>query len=389
MITEVQKQNLSILSDALFSAGALTAIKESEVEAIIREACAQAVFPLVAGKIPKLSEPLKMQMNAAVMQNFKITYEHRRLHELLTDSKIPYVILKGCASASWYSDPILRAMGDVDILVNECDYERAGELLESNGYAREEDHGGVHTAFMHNGTICELHRSINGIPGCACGERVRGYLADIIDTAVDGETPCGAVRIPNAFHHGLVMLLHTASHLTAEGIGLRHLCDWAVFANKVDVAQWQAELQSCGLWEFARMLTLLSVKYLGMPEKPWAGEADAEVLAGLMDDIFTGGNFGHKDEDRPQQIKYISNRGEKTVDSKGVIRQAWDTIGKKAAAEDKTRFGVLLSYGAMVLRGQRKPDSGKMISEANQRKKLYAELHLFEVSAEKKSTPNG
>ena len=36
--------------------------------------------------------------------------------------------------------------------------------------------------------------------------------------------------MPSHFHHGLNLLLHTNQHLLGEGLGLRHLCDWAVFA---------------------------------------------------------------------------------------------------------------------------------------------------------------
>lgn len=36
------------------------------------------------------------------------------------------------------------------------------------------------------------------------------------------------------FHHGLVMLLHLFSHLTGARIGIRHLCDWALFLNSIE-----------------------------------------------------------------------------------------------------------------------------------------------------------
>lgn len=234
MITPVQNRILSILSDTLFSrcVSANTVHEDSDTNQLITEASAQAVLPLLAlNNIPTA----KTQINAILAKNLNVIYEHAELHELLTSNNIPYVILKGCASAAYYDDPVFRTMGDVDFLVNPQDVDRAGELLESIDFARaaEDDGTGFHIAYHRDASTWELHRSVNGIPAGTCGDFVKSYLSDIIDTAVDCETSCGTIRISDPFHHCLILLLHTASHLTSEGVGLRHLCDWAVFANSL------------------------------------------------------------------------------------------------------------------------------------------------------------
>lgn len=368
----------TLLSKALFAVSPSEKM-EWEEAALLAEASSQAVLLLAAQALETVSDAGKKQMNAVIARNMNLVYEHTELHELLTENGIPYVILKGCASASYYPDPILRTMGDVDFLVKPEDFDRAGELLENIGFTPEEDRGGIHVAYHRDAFTWEMHRSVNGIPSGECGKRVAEYLRNIIETAVDYETECGTMRIPDAFHHCLILLLHTASHLTSEGIGLRHLCDWAVFAGKEDVGQWQRELELCGLWRFAQILTLVSEKYLGLPGRAWSGEAEGWLLDGLMEDIFSGGNFGQKDADRPGQIKYISNRGERTVDSKSPILQIWNTIGKKAKAEQKSRIAVMAEYAEMLLKGTRKMDSRKTLSDAKQRKRLYVQLRLYET----------
>lgn len=376
MITPVQNRILENLSNTLF-------LKETSVNSVyanaeanwfITEASAQAVLPLaVPDTVPIARTPISI----ILAKNLNVIYEHIELHELLTSNNIPYVILKGCASAFYYDDPVLRTMGDVDFLVNPQDVSRAGELLESIGFTHGVDRGGIHIAYYRDASTWELHRSVNGIPGGVCGDYVKSCLSDIIDTAVDYETVCGTIRIPDPFHHCLILLLHTASHLTSEGVGLRHLCDWAVFANKVNVEQWKTELQNCGLYHFAQILTLVSVKYLGLSEQSWAGTADEALLEGLISDILAGGNFGQKDSDRRGQIKYISNRGERTVDSKNAVFQLWDTIGKKAEADQKSIIGVVAEYIGLVVSGKRKLDTGKTITAAEKRKKLYNQFDLF------------
>lgn len=380
MLTPVQNQILSILSGSLYAKASPGTSRVSEEMSghMLAEAAAQTVLPLVAGGMNTVPGA-KAQFNAAVAKNLSVIYAHTELHELLSSNGIPYVILKGCASASFYADPVRRTMGDVDFLVRPEDVSCTGKLLESIGFVPEADRGGIHIAYHRDDASWEMHRSVNGIPSGTAGDRVRGYLSNLMEAAEDCETTCGTIRIPAPFHHCLILLLHTAAHLTSEGIGLRHLCDWAVFARQAPIVQWKTELQSCGLWEFARILTLTAVKYLGLPEQPWAGTADEQLLEGLISDIFEGGNFGHKDAERSGQIKYIANRGQQTVDAKPPLIQVWHTIGAKAKAERKSRLSVMVEYVGLVLSGQRKADSSRMIANAQRRKKLYRQLQLFQT----------
>ena len=178
-----------------------------------------------------------------VARNARNTNEHRQVHQLMTDNGIPYVILKGYASASYYAQPALRTMGDVDFLIHEDDWVKATEIVTAAGFKSKPDDGGIHVAFHRAPrSTWEMHRGING-----ANDKVNRYLTTMIEDAHEQD----GMMLPSDFHHCLVLLCHTASHLTAEGVGLRHLCDWAVFAHKVDVGRWEAELTDCGLYRFA------------------------------------------------------------------------------------------------------------------------------------------
>ena len=196
------------------------------------------------------------------------------------------------------------------------------------------------------------------------------------------------------------MLLHKASHLTSEGVGLRHLCDWVVFSSALSDAEFreifEKKLKRFGLWRFAQALTLLGIRYLGAPNRVWTLEAvechklDDVTLEGLMNDILSGGNFGTKDMNRYREIKYISDRGERTVSSDGIIKQGFKTLNKKVSEDYKTigkhRFLLPIGYIAeggkyigLLITGRRKSSGTKqMLKEAAQRKKVYSSLQLFE-----------
>ena len=214
---------------------------------------------------------------------------------------------------------------------------------------------------------------------------------------VDGSTCC----LPDKLHHGLIMLLHTASHLTSEGVGLRHLCDWVVFASALSDAEFreifEKKLKRFGLWRFAQALTLLGIRYLGAPNRVWTLEAveshklDDTALEGLMNDILSGGNFGTKDMNRYREIKYISDRSEGTVGkSGGILRQGFKAMNDKVRNDYKTlgKHKALLPVGylaeggkyiGLLLTGKRKSSNTKqMFKEAAERKRIYSALNLFQ-----------
>lgn len=410
-MNKVQRLLLQVIGTALFGKD-LPMVDARYIEPLLKESKAQAVYSLLfnalddrikqalgAEKYEQYSE-MNLMHAIACTRNFD---EHGELHELMTGGQIPYVVIKGLASAQFYPEPSLRNMGDVDFLVDPSDMSRAGNVLEQAGFAV--DHGdeddGIHIAYTRPPiSIWEMHRSVNGVPSGEVGKAIQAELDRTIETAE--ETTCEGVlcRIPDRFHHGLIMLLHTASHMTSEGVGLRHLCDWSVFASSLSDAEFRGifekKLKSFGLWKFAQALTLLGVNYFGAPKRVWAIEAierrliTAEQLESLMNDILSGGNFGTKDMNRYREIKYISDRGERTVSSDSIIKQGFKTLNKKVYADYKTiekhRFLLPIGYLAeggryigLLLSGKRKSsDTRQMLQEAAQRKRVYSSLHLFE-----------
>lgn len=385
---------LSFLSFSLFKQNKNINNIDS-IDTLIREARAQTVFPLIYFALSNKNDLAEYQSEYfnIITQNVKITEEHKVLHRLLCENDIPYIFLKGCASAEYYPDPLLRTMGDVDFLVKERDIEKTTTLLLQNGYTTSDDFSGIHIAFENstNHTIIELHRNINGIPQGEIGEKINALLADIFDNSVCKNNN---YYLPSHFHHGLILLLHTASHITSEGIGLRHLCDWAVFVShftdKEFVNLFKNTLQDIGLWKFAQILTAFSVKYLGCPVKKWANDIKDDILQSILQDIINSGNFGKKDYSRYQQIKYISNRNNNTITNYSTFKQALINIHSKAYYEfEFTKKSPLLlpigyvlvifKYIFMVIKGKRKLDNSKLIKHASHRKALYTNFELFET----------
>lgn len=365
-----------------------------DLEYIIPEAVKQTVFPLVYTALSGEHDlsAHQSQYFGIISKNAKVFEEHKLLHKLLSDNDIPYVFLKGCASARYYPDPLLRTMGDVDLLISPEDTEKVDSLLISAGYKKysDSDNYSTHIGYKSkNGVVCELHRQINGIPQNSIGEKITAYFSDIFEKAVlvNSEYLC-----PCDFHHGLILLLHSSTHLLKEGIGLRHLCDWAIFIAKFNdqefINLFEKPLKEIGLWKFAVILSATSVKYLGCPPKSWCKNCDQQIIDKLIEDIFLGGNFGKKDVSRYQQIKYISHRSNKTIDNSSAIRNSLCNISLKAKSEynfvKKHSFllpigwiAVISKYLYLVISEKRKLDSKRVITDAAKRKNLYSQFELY------------
>lgn len=404
-ISSMQQNLLSYVAAALFDREIQTPETSTDWAALRLESVQQGVFPFVYSTVKQyLPEEefriWKMMFRQITLNNVRVEGEHVQLHTVMTAQGIPYVCMKGSTAAAYYPKSILRTLGDVDFLVEKEDLDRAGAVLEQLGFQRTEDHEhGFHIAYYRRipgraASTWEMHWEPNGVPDGEAGELLRGYFSEMIQQEHICETDGGTFMAPSAFHHGLILLTHTATHLINTGVGVRHLCDWAVFAGGMGDEEFSAvfeeRLKACGLWRFAQLLTLLSVKYLGCPERSWAGEADEELLEAMMGDIFAGGNFGIKDAERINQAKLMTNKGKGSVDDTGMVRQFFRMMTEKAQISMPIckRIPFLIPIGWVyaggrhlmrVLRGERPEIHMKeMVKGANERREIYKEFKLFE-----------
>ena len=368
---------LNHIAAALFDAPITADLTEES----INEAFSQAVATLLP-----ISSDKRCQWILA--NNLRNLWEHGQLHKLLTEHGIPYAILKGAASAAYYPDPALRTMGDVDFIVRQDGIERTCEAIKKLGFTCADSESEHHVVFRKAQSVWELHWKAPGIP--VGNQRIEAILDTIID---DAEEKDGCM-VPSKFHHGLVLLLHTAEHLLNTGIGLRHLCDWAMFysslSNDAFVATFQESLQSVGLWRFAQLLTLTCVRYLGAPAREWAGTSDEGLLESIIEDILSGGNFGIKDEQRINQAKLMTNGAERSVDGGSVhhllasIRNkailAWPLCGRIKIMLPLGCFYVCIRHLFRIAKGERPAiHTRRVLNGVRQRKRLYREFKLFQT----------
>jgi hypothetical protein len=401
-----QRTVFGLLAQTLFGA-AYTPEPDVDWTAVYLESECQAVRLQTFANhhlIPSIPDPLRADIRryimAAMLKDARIHAQHTLLHNLMTGAGIPYSVLKGASSAHYYPNSLTRAMGDVDFYVDPSDVAKASEIFRGEGFDVEDydaDSPAKYHVGIRKGNIhMEMHYKFPGLPSGPMGERILSYLGNIRETAVLTETGTVTCMLPAPLHHGIIMLMHLQHHLLCEGIGLRHLCDWAVFVNAFDDEEFltilRKPLEDCGLWCFARMLSLTSALYIGLPERSWmrASLAEDEVATALMLDILQGGNFGVKDRRRSFEGMFISDR--KNGGRQGRMRQAFALVNQRSREKwpIMRKYPILLPLGwiarlwGFLIHNLQRQKKGSAVSltaayrKSGERKELYACLRLYE-----------
>ena len=391
---KIEQILLDLLANSLFGASREITCDSVKWPLVWHEAYVQAVSLIAfSGKSPEdcneqFLYKMRMKLQDDVRRVMHINKEHIRLHRIMTAVGIPYVILKGAASAAYYPDPLMRLMGDVDFLVNESDVERACKVLEENGLKRNPKEHEKHIVYFDDAGNFEMHTTPAGVPKGPEGDIVRALLKDIIKDSKELETDFGKIIVPSDFHHGLVILLHTCCHFTSEGIGLRQLCDWATFVSHFSdeefCALFEEKFKEIGLWRFAKILTKVCTECLGLPPRSFTGDFDSDFIKDFTADIFKSGNLGQKNATSVQE-SILSNANKEQSFLKHFVTSINEIVyfywGFTRKFKILLPLGWLFFGGRYLIRslmGKRPKINVKNLKDrTDMRNSLYEEIKLF------------
>ncbi|MCD8048524.1 MAG: nucleotidyltransferase family protein [Clostridia bacterium] len=400
-MTKTEQILLELTGRALFSAPTTINPTTVDWEALCQEAADQALTLLIwdtltdeeLAAIPKnVAEKWEHSAMLCMAKNEELLYEQEQVIQLLNNVNIPCVILKGSSSAAYYPEPTLRTMGDIDLLVKPEQQMKAVEVLQANGYGDilDESHH-CHMTIHKDGIAVEVHKEPNGM-FITENEAIGRKLHDFFTDAVDRREIADGLPILADEQQALVLLLHKLEHFLTEGLGLRQICDWAVFVDKrLTDKLWSSLkpiLSDFGLLTFTNVITRVCIDYLNLPQgkAPWAMEADKGLAEETMEQILAEGNFGRKSNDENYGILYFtnvnaSNRATsflKVLASHCKIH--WPLCGKYPILLLVAPFVAYAKYLKLRKEGKRaeiKPMS--LYRKAGAKQRLYKELKPFVV----------
>lgn len=268
---------------------------ETQWQALLALAQKQAVLGLIYAGVSRLPKELMPDQQLLLRlygfseqirkSNAKIIAVAQEVCSWFEEAGLEPIVLKGFSVGAFYATPDLRQPGDIDLFFHR-DYEKVVDIVQHRGITVELNAN--HDKFWYQGVLIELHsqpfRPLYPIP-------------DLDLSPIWQETTVGRFRVLNIKANALLLLLHPAKHFMKEGLGLRQICDWAVFlkcnTGKSEISEALKEMERQGATRFVVSLLAILVRYLGVECKDIEKYIlDERLMNRMLQLVLNRGNFG-------------------------------------------------------------------------------------------------
>ena len=282
-----------------------------EYAQVYQEACHQTVAGMVANVFirhniavgKELAVKCYYQLKEIRQENAYFNKQLASFIRFMNRHDLRYAIVKGQVVGQDYPDPGVRGCGDVDIYCDSEYYPKTKETLEKRILKRQlaNDSTNKHVEFDVSGITYELHSMLSEF----AHKPYRDYLNRIVEedfrsgmvmVDVDGTEVSTLSPTMNA----LYLPVHIYYHLIINGVGLRQLCDWALFMHRhhaeVDKAKLDEYLTNLGMKKAIMALGAVVVETLKLPAAEFPFELtqkDFRRGRRILKNMIKMGNFGH------------------------------------------------------------------------------------------------
>lgn len=221
----------------------------------------QTVILLFVGKSMQI-EQTNLAMNQFIVE----------LVAKMNDEGICSILVKGQGLAQCYERPLWRASGDIDLLFDAKNYNKAIKLLKplaSN--CKQEGRYSKHLGLSVGQWYVELHGTMRSGLSSRVDKEIDVVLEDIFKNNKvriwqNEETE---VNLPAVDNDVFLIFTHFIKHFYKERLILRQLCDWCrllwTYRDEIDAELLAKRLLKACLMSEWRAFAALAVDYLGMP----------------------------------------------------------------------------------------------------------------------------
>lgn len=296
---------------------------EIDYSEVMRLAEEQSVIGLIAAgvqhvidvKVPQIEfltfigRAVQLEQQNSAMNDF-IGVLVEKMHK----AGIYTLLVKGQGVAQCYERPLWRASGDIDLYLNEDDFQKAKNYFRplvdkfdpDNDYAKHiNTHYGEWVIEIHANQSCALSSRINKLMSEIHKDIF--YKGSVRSWNNSGKT----VFLPSADNDAIIIFTHFLKHFYKGGVGLRQISDWCrlLYTNKdsLNCELLEQRIRRAGLMSEWKAFGAFAIEYLGMPieampfyspKKKWKRKADR-----ICDFILEVGNMGHN-RDSSYFVKY-------------------------------------------------------------------------------------
>lgn len=181
------------------------------------------------------------------------------------------LLIKGQGVAQCYERPLWRTSGDVDILVDNDDYEKTKRfLLPLTSKRKKEGCYSKHIGLCIGSWYVELHGRLRTGLSARLDKEVDAVQTDTFgnnqfrvwnNSGID-------VPLPDFDNDAFLLFTHFIKHFYKEGMCIRQICDWCrllwTYKDSLNPELLKSRVMKAGLMDEWRAFAALAVDWLGM-----------------------------------------------------------------------------------------------------------------------------
>lgn len=291
----------------------LSGMGEVDFDGLFQVAEEQSVVGLVAAGLEhvvdrKITKPQALPfMKKVFAAENRNAYMNRFVADLFTKlqkADIQATLVKGQGIAQCYERPQWRSAGDVDLLLDAENYEKAKSFLTPLASSVDKEVVEYkHLGMTIDSWTVELHGTLHGHFSKVADAVVDQVRDEMLSQAAyriwkNGETD---VPLPAPDSDVVFIFSHILQHFFRGGIGLRQICDWVrllwAYQDSIDRYLLESRIREMRLMTEWKAFAALTVDYLGMSKEAmpfydssarWKRKARR-----ISAFILRVGNFGH------------------------------------------------------------------------------------------------
>lgn len=337
-----------------------------------------------------LTDEWKKFVTVSTLRNQHNLQVQKNIIDKLNEHGIPCAVLKGSSVSVNYKTPMMRVLGDVDILVGEENYDKSiqilcGDEIDNDTY---ENHN-FHYKYMAQGVAVEIHKYVTEYSSEKYGKTISKMMENALDNVVIKTIDEFNFPALSNEYQAACLLLHTQRHFFENRLPIRMLCDWLMYVKGTSLSEWKDKIypfvSKMGLDKLCDTLTAVCNKYLDAEcEDKVISSVDDEIIDSVMEEFLSGGIIKEEDSFSRNVGSYYSQNRTK---AKGKILPFILVINQIARNEFKLAnkpvflplfwIYIPLRYIFKILTGKRNKISfGSFDETATRKEKIINKLHL-------------
>lgn len=284
-----------------------------DFDALYKLADEQSVVGLIAAGLEHVEDRKVTKPEAVAFLKKVFSLEGRNqginrfiseLYAKLREARIYTVLVKGQGVGQCYARPQWRSVGDVDLLLDSENYDKAKVFLAPMAsFVDKENPKDKHQGMTIDTFTVELHGTLHG--------NISRHADAIVDRVQEDTLSLGSVRLwkngdtevflPSPDNDVILVFSHIIQHFLRGGIGLRQICDWCrllwTFRDSIDSGLLKTRIQAMRLMTEWKAFAAFAVEYLGLPVDVMPLYDDSshwkKKARRIRAFILRVGNFGH------------------------------------------------------------------------------------------------